>query len=102
MVYVLDMCLINLSMYIVCMMLIKDQFTLHHDAFSKVITEGLLLPFVGSYWIVQSVIELLRRWESCFCMFTALVLEMFRVFGFHLWLSAISTKVYQFNINSLS
>lgn len=77
MVYALDTCLINLSMYIVCMVLVKDQFTLHHDTFSRVSTEGLPLPFKGPYWIVQSVIELLQRWEFCFCMFTVLVQEMF-------------------------
>lgn len=100
MIYVLDMCLINLPMYIVCMVLVKDQFTLHHDTFSRVSTEGLPLPFESSYWIVQSVIELLRRWEFCFYMFTVLALEMFWVFGFRFWLSALSTKRHQLNINS--
>jgi len=44
MVYVLDMCLNNLPMYSVCMVLMKDQFTLHHDTFSRVSTEGLPVP----------------------------------------------------------
>lgn len=100
MVYVLDMCLNNLPMCIVYMVLVKDQFTLHHGTFSRISTEGLPLPFEGSYRIVQSVTELLRRPEFCFCMFTVLVLEMFTVLGFHFWLSAVSTKIHHFNINS--
>jgi hypothetical protein len=45
----------------VCMVLVKDQSTLHCDTFSRVSTEGLPLPFEGSYSIVQSVTELLQR-----------------------------------------
>jgi len=47
--FFLDMCLINLTTYIVCMVVVKNQFTLHHDTFSRVSTEGLPSPFKGSY-----------------------------------------------------
>jgi hypothetical protein len=104
MVYFVDMCLINLSMYTMCMVLVKDAFTLCHDTLSRARTEGLLWSDYP-YWIIQYIAELLWRWEFCFCMCTVLVLEMCAVFVFHLqvfnvWLSAIFTKIHQFKVNS--